>query len=103
MWIISGPVILLDPSAQQSPSSIPILDLMTKLNSTIRQSTLNYNLLHTPMQKWNWPGHVLQLLPVDIAKCNYGKECRPSSEGLTLTCCRINFIVYLQGDESQAY
>lgn len=33
------------------PSSFPALDLMTELNSTICQSTLNYSPLHTPVQQ----------------------------------------------------
>lgn len=96
-------VILLYPSAPSGPFSFPVLDLMTELNSAVRQSTLNYHTLHTPVQQWNWPSHILQLLPLDIAKCNYGRKYMGPSYGLTLTGCCINFIVSLQGDRSQAY
>lgn len=96
-------VILLCPSAPSVPLSFPVLDLMTELNSTVRQSTLNYNALHTPVQQWNWPSHILQLLPLDIAKCNYGRKYMGPSYSLTLTLCCINFIVSLRADESEAY
>lgn len=71
-------VILLYPSALSVALSFLVLDLMTVLNSTIRQSTLNYNPLHTSVQR-NWPSHILQLLPLDIAKCNYGRKYMASS------------------------
>ena len=67
------------PLSPISPLSFLVLDLVTKLNSTFRQSTLNYNPLHTPVKQPNWPIHILLLLPLDTAQCNYGIKCMTSS------------------------
>lgn len=69
VWMISAqPFVSLSSDCIRKPNHCPSFsaeDLMTELNSTICQSTLNYNPLHTSVQQWNWPSYILLLLLPD--------------------------------------